>query len=162
MVKFLFSLFKKTSLILVFLFLIFNTLAAQSNDDCLMCHDDPGLTATIQGKKVSLYITGKVLNHSVHKGLKCISCHTDANVTNFPHPVVLKPVNCGSCHKEAETRYEEGAHGQALKLRVLDAPDCKECHGTHDVLSSTDPASDRKSTRLNSSHTDISRMPSSA
>ncbi len=138
--KFLFSPFKKTSLILAGLFLIFSSLAAQSNDDCLMCHGDPGLTTTIHGKKVSLYITGKTLAKSVHKGLKCIACHTDANVSDFPHPV-LKPVQCGRCHKKEKLKYSEGAHGQALKLGSLYAPTCKECHGNHNVFPSSNPAS---------------------
>ncbi len=130
---------KKMLLILAGVFLV-GSLAAQSNDDCLMCHSDPTLTTTLNGKKVSLYVTGKTLARSVHKGLKCIACHTDANVTDFPHPV-LKPVQCGRCHKTELVKYDEGVHGQALKDGSLYAPTCKECHGTHNVFPSSDSAS---------------------
>ncbi|MBE0652018.1 MAG: hypothetical protein IH595_14420 [Bacteroidales bacterium] len=137
--KILFSPVKKMLLILTG-FLLVGSMSAQSNDDCMMCHSDPTLSATINGKNVSLYITGKTLARSVHKGLKCIACHTDANVTDFPHPV-LKPVQCGQCHKTEMVNYDRGVHGQAQKEGALYAPTCKECHGTHNVFPSTDPAS---------------------
>lgn len=116
------------------------TLFAQSNEDCLMCHEDPDLTTVRAGKTVSLTITGKVLHTSVHKDLDCISCHEDADVKEFPHPI-LKPVNCGNCHDDAKTEYDKGVHGQALRAGALYAPDCKECHGNHNILPSTNPAS---------------------
>ena len=107
---------KRTTLILACLFLILNNLSAQPNEDCLMCHEDPGLTTVRHGKTVSLYENGKVLNKSVHKDVTCASCHTDAAVEEFPHPEILKPVNCGSCHKNAKKYFDAGIHGQALKL----------------------------------------------
>lgn len=110
---------------------------AQSNDDCLTCHDDPSLSVEKFGKKVSLYVTLKAMNLSVHKGQKCIGCHEDAAVKDFPHPEGLKPVNCAKCHSDEDKKYIAGVHGQAKLLNSLYAPDCKECHGTHDVLPKT-------------------------
>ncbi len=125
-------------ILIAFIFLNFiqqDFIYSQSNDDCLMCHQDPDLKTMMNGKTVSLYITGKVLKKSVHKNVKCVSCHTDANVEDFPHPV-LKPVQCGICHKTVKVKYNRGVHGQALKLKSLYAPSCKECHGSHNVISS--------------------------
>ena len=113
----------------------------QSNDDCLGCHDDSGLSKLVGGKKVSLYVNGKVFTKSVHKDLDCTACHEDAAVQEFPHADVLKPVNCGNCHDDAQMKFDAGIHGQALKLKALYAPDCSECHGKHDILPNSDPNS---------------------
>jgi predicted CXXCH cytochrome family protein len=114
---------------------------AQSDDDCLMCHEDPTLTATRQGKTVSMFVNKKVLDNSVHEGMECSSCHPDAAVAEFPHPDILQPVNCGDCHDGEMAEYDKGIHGQAKRLNALYAPDCSECHGEHDILPPSDPKS---------------------
>ncbi|MCX6226434.1 MAG: hypothetical protein NTV01_17075 [Bacteroidia bacterium] len=129
--------------ILIFILFIVSHLPifSQSNEDCLMCHDDPGLSIEQNGKKISLYVTAKTLGGSVHKDVTCISCHEDAAVAEFPHPEGLKPVSCAKCHAEPEMQFEAGVHGQAKKLKSLYAPDCKECHGDHSILPGTNPQS---------------------
>jgi predicted CXXCH cytochrome family protein len=129
-------------LFLTFLLLLAaSKLSAQTNDDCLTCHDDPSLTKERSGKKVSLYIKPTVLDHSVHKSVLCASCHTDAAVAEFPHPETLKPVDCGTCHADAKDKYLRGIHGRAFLANEKYAPTCKECHGTHEILKSADPKS---------------------
>ncbi len=129
--------------ILVFLlsFGLSNLASAQSNDDCLMCHGDQSLSVVRQGKIHYLYVNDDILKNSVHKDLECASCHPDAAVEEFPHPENLAPVDCGFCHDDAMSDFNKGIHGQALKLKALYAPNCKECHGSHDVLPSSDPKS---------------------
>ena len=114
---------------------------AQTNDDCFACHDDPGLTSEKPGRKGSLYIPATALDHSVHKNVLCASCHTDAAVADYPHPETLKPVNCGSCHQDAQDKFLRGIHGRAFLANEKYAPSCKECHGTHEILKSSDPKS---------------------
>ncbi len=119
-------------------------IVAQSNEDCMMCHEDPELVAEQNGKTVSVFVDTHILGHSVHKNIKCISCHTDVNTEEYFHADKLKklaPVNCGSCHKTVRIKYDAGVHGQALRLGEPFAPDCKECHGKHDVLSKGNPKS---------------------
>jgi predicted CXXCH cytochrome family protein len=115
--------------------------AAQSDDDCLTCHEDHNLSTIRQGKTYSLYVDKSVVKNSVHKDLECSSCHPDAAVPEFPHPENLAPVDCGMCHDDAKAEYDKGIHGQAMKLKALYAPDCKECHGDHDILSSSNTKS---------------------
>jgi predicted CXXCH cytochrome family protein len=129
-------------------FLVILTLVAfplmtlgQSNDDCLACHDDPALATIRLGKSVSLFVNGNSLSKSVHKDVLCASCHPDAKVEDYPHPENLNPVNCGSCHEKPMQEFDKGIHGQALQLKALYAPDCKECHGTHNILPNADPKS---------------------
>lgn len=118
-----------------------SSLFGQSDDDCLMCHEDPTLTATRQGKTVSVYVDPKILKGSVHEGIECSSCHPDAAVEEFPHPDILPPVDCSFCHDKEYAEFDKGIHGQALRLNALYAPTCVECHGNHDILSRTNPKS---------------------
>jgi predicted CXXCH cytochrome family protein len=126
-----------TSFVILSLLLIANNLYSQSNEDCYGCHSDKTLTKNIKGKNVSLFVNHSIIGNSIHKAVKCISCHKDANVSEFPHSENLKEVDCGSCHKNAQYQFGISIHGQALKFNAPFAPDCKECHGKHDVLSHT-------------------------
>lgn len=128
-------------LIATFIFLIINSATAQSNEDCMMCHEDPELVKEIDGKSFPLFVKLGILDNSPHKGMDCTFCHEDAAVEEFPHPENLGKVNCGNCHDEAEKMFYEGIHGQAFKNNVKYAPDCKECHGTHDILKNANPKS---------------------
>ena len=129
-------------LFMAFLFmLVVSKLSAQTNDDCLTCHDDPSLSKERAGKKVSLYIKPTALEHSVHKNIACGACHVEAAVPEFPHSETLKVVDCGSCHTDAKDKYFRGVHGRAFLANEKYAPTCKECHGTHEILKSADPKS---------------------
>lgn len=111
---------------------------AQSDEDCMMCHEDPELVSERDGEELNWFVPLNVIGNSVHKDVGCIECHDDVNIDELYHADQikrLKPVNCGSCHKEKDMQFLRGIHGQALSLNEPYAPDCKECHGTHDVLS---------------------------
>ncbi len=132
---------RRIYLIILFLGICAAQVFSQANDDCLMCHEDPDLTAIRKGKEVSMHIKPNALEKSVHKDLDCVYCHEDAAVDEFPHPDKLQPVNCGNCHDGAMEQYEKGIHGQALRLKAMYAPDCAECHGKHDIRPGSDPES---------------------
>ncbi len=111
---------------------------AQSDEDCMMCHEDPDLVTEREGKEYNWFVSLEPLHRSVHKEVQCIECHDDVNIDELAHAdqlKKLKPVNCNSCHKETGMMFDRGIHGQALSLNEPYAPDCKECHGTHEVLS---------------------------
>ncbi|MCF6170828.1 MAG: cytochrome b/b6 domain-containing protein [Bacteroidales bacterium] len=124
--------------VIVILFFCFKGLKAQSNEDCMMCHEDPELVSERNGKTALMFVDTNIVARSVHKSVRCIECHNDVNTDEYLHSDQLKklqPVECGSCHKTTEMQFNTGIHGQALKLNEPYAPDCKECHGTHDILS---------------------------
>jgi len=109
-----------------------------------MCHEDPELTSQRDGKTVSFFVNILTLENSVHKSVTCIECHDDVDMDELQHAdqlKKLKPVNCGKCHKDSEMQFFAGIHGQALDLKEPYAPDCKECHGRHDILSKWNPKS---------------------
>ena len=128
---------------LIFSFFSFeiNNIFSQTNDDCLNCHSDATMTKVSNGKTISLFVNKNILSNSVHANVKCVSCHADAAVSDFPHPENLKEVVCGKCHGTEFIQYSAGVHGQASKLNSAYAPTCKDCHGQHDILASSRPAS---------------------
>ncbi len=131
------------SRLILYIFLVFIPVLmhAQSDEDCMMCHEDPELEGMLHGRMVSMFVDTMVFERSVHNGNSCISCHTSAADEGFPHADELKPVNCGECHKQEMTDNSKGIHGQALLMNDPNAPSCKECHGHHDILHYTDPNS---------------------
>lgn len=117
---------------------------SQTNEDCMMCHEDPDLTTLRNGKTINLFIDTNIVARSVHGGVRCAACHIDVVADDFPHAFQekkLMPVNCALCHKETDMQFKAGIHGQALSLNEPFAPTCKECHGTHDMLSKWNPKS---------------------
>ena len=114
---------------------------AQSNAECMACHSDSSLSATKEGKDVSLFVDEGKFSKSIHAGVECVSCHVGFNPADLPHAKELKPVECGACHAEVEAVYAASNHGQALKSAQPGAPKCADCHGAHDIVPSADAAS---------------------
>jgi len=133
---------------------------AQSRDDCLMCHSDEGLSTERDGAEVSLHVDAAVLDNSPHRKLVCVACHTGFNPEEMPHKNNIRPVNCLTCHKGVEMKH--AFHPQLAEAIVSgEDPDvsCKDCHGTHNVLSPKKPESpfNRKniSAGCGECHTDV-------
>ena len=87
----------------------------------------------------------------------CLSCHGNAHeivpVKHIDSPVfkLNLPETCAKCHSDpkliaayrlnAHTAdfYKDSIHGQALiKMRLIVAPSCDDCHGVHDIKRSVD------------------------
>lgn len=132
------------TLLLLFSIVLWGFLPAQTDEECLMCHEDPELYMVKNGKNVSLFATRDALINSVHSNVECASCHIEQDAANFPHSEGVNKmpvVNCGNCHKAAEMQYLQGIHGQAFSRNEPYAPTCKECHGTHKILDPANPQS---------------------
>ena len=112
--------------------------AQTPNADCMMCHSDTELTGVQGGRTISMYISPNELRGTVHQNVRCAQCHTDAG-EEIPHAETLRKVNCGSCHSKAQRNYNNGSHGIANRKGNIHAPDCKECHGTHKIISAQNP-----------------------
>jgi cytochrome b subunit of formate dehydrogenase len=105
-----------------------------------MCHGDKGLTKTDEsGKEVPLYVDQSLFESSVHGSFKCVDCHQ--GVKSEMHEETPKPVDCGICHQDIVEVYSKSFHGEKYLEGVKDAPWCEDCHGTHDIKSSSDPQS---------------------
>jgi len=114
---------------------------AQENIDCLACHGDKGATGTRKGRTISVYVDEKKFSGSVHSSMQCIACHADLADKEFPHEEDLAPVDCGSCHTEEQELHAKSLHGKAISRGDPLAPECKDCHGSHEVFGKKDPRS---------------------
>ena len=131
----------KIFLISLFLFVYSPSFFPQSNDDCLMCHEDPDLKTKIGNKTVLLFVNQKSFSSSIHGNLECIDCHTEINFEEIPHREVYTKVECGTCHGDVQELYIECLHGKAKANGDDLAPLCQDCHGNHNIL----PVKDRNS-----------------
>ena len=111
---------------------------APTNDDCLACHDDATATAG-DGRSVS--VSGKTFADSVHGPLSCTDCHADLVHAELPHPEKLAKVDCAACHADPVAEYAKSVHSEARRAGNAVAATCVDCHGKHDIRSSTDKAS---------------------
>ena len=112
------------------------------DSDCLDCHADKTLSKTnTAGKEVSLFVDRARLAASVHKTNTCASCHADLTSKHPDDNRPAQPVNCARCHERQTESYGASVHGLALKAGRADSATCQDCHGSHDILPPTSPAS---------------------
>jgi cytochrome b subunit of formate dehydrogenase len=117
---------------------------AQKAEECLACHGDKTLTMQKGGRTISLFVDKSRLKQSMHASVDCGDCHQGINPSEVPHAKVIPSVDCQPCHDIAG--FEKSVHGKpqgpaAKGQKPEVAATCKECHGTHDVLSPKDPKS---------------------
>lgn len=109
----------------------------KGGNPCATCHDD----------------ALKALNASAHRDPKggddlrapCWACHGAHDVRPAKDPLsTLNPPHvakrCLACHEKQE--YLAGVHGWGVEMAGLDvAATCVSCHGSHNILPPTNPAS---------------------
>jgi hypothetical protein len=106
---------------------------------CLECHGKKDLVAS-DGRP--LYVAVEEVRQSRHAQTACSQCHSGVNVSlKRPCETITQKVDCESCHAEVGLQYEASIHGQLLTRNDPNAPNCKECHGRHDVLGRLNPNS---------------------
>ncbi len=98
-----------------------------TSEDCVMCHEESSHGTDF----------GEDLSHSIHRDFECLDCHIDKDMT--PHDetsdFVVGCEGCRMCHEDAGEQYQ--AHGRAAIGSCEDMPQCKDCHGDHDILPSS-------------------------
>ena len=108
---------------------------------CQDCHADEfkAIAGSIHGRRAK-----------GDKAIKdCMGCHDSLHkVRKEGDPAsTLSAVNqiktCGGCHEEMMAHYERSEHARALLKSGLvgSSPSCSSCHGKHDILPGTEPAS---------------------
>jgi cytochrome b subunit of formate dehydrogenase len=81
--------------------------------------------------------------HTKRKLPTCADCHTShsinrADLQNFRLTIMTQ---CGKCHEDLAKSYFDTYHGKVSKLGYLKTAKCYDCHGAHDILPVSDPAS---------------------
>ena len=117
----------------------------QEEDPCLMCHSMAAMFEAT-GEPEKYVVTPEDLEESVHGpyGLSCSSCHQNME---FPHPENPR-ATCSPCHSQLEEDFAESLHGYALARGNERAPTCATCHGSHNILPSSDPRAATHKVRL--------------
>ena len=73
----------------------------------------------------------------------CTGCHASHGMltpaaSDFPQQMTER---CSRCHEEYAESFADSYHGQATELGSGEVATCYHCHGSHDVLSSSDGGS---------------------
>ena len=121
-----------------------------SLEKCTLCHGKPEFRKIlVDGQIRDLFATEDSLKGSVHEKKACVDCHFD--VSEIPHRQRPKRVVCTHCHykgnaegapqSDAYLEYFGSVHGEAIAKGNTKAPLCQDCHGSHDIRKTKDPAS---------------------
>ena len=92
-------------------------------------------------------IHGQLLAKGDKRGPVCTDCHTSHEVETPQngHFKMASDQRCGKCHQDRLTHYRDTYHGKAMALGkpnvASDVAACYDCHGHHDVLPPSNPAS---------------------
>ncbi len=120
---------------------------------CSECHSDiyKAVLGSVHGKNI--------VEKKQKDGAFCLDCHGSAHYI-MPTKSKESMVNrwnvvetCGKCHYNDEMMkkyglgsyiietYKENFHGRKYRLGHPDAPECVDCHGSHNIKKWDDPAS---------------------
>ncbi|HTJ00793.1 MAG TPA: hypothetical protein VL527_18065 [Dongiaceae bacterium] len=117
---------------------------------CVTCHPE-------QSKQYAASIHGMSHAMGASGAANCWDCHgkhdmLPASNANSPVFKLNLPQTCARCHSnskltkeyemkrpEAAAQYKDSIHGRALlKMGLIVAPSCNDCHGVHDIKRSVD------------------------
>ncbi len=119
--------------------------------NCGDCHSD-------EAKAYAGSVHGMGLKKGMADAATCLSCHGPAHEilpSSDPASKVAKknlPDTCGACHSNPDfmakhkipfakpvEAYRNSVHGKAVAAGNSAAASCSDCHGSHGILSATDP-----------------------
>ena len=121
-----------------------------SNDECLACHGDEGMSVTLESDEILLLsINAGKFTNSVHnlEEVACTDCHTD--ISAFPHPERTAQSlrefslelysSCEECHQEEYDKTLDSVHERSLAGGDTNAAICTDCHNPHTQARMTHP-----------------------
>jgi hypothetical protein len=132
----------------------------EGNQACLNCHSRPGHMVR-DGRTISIQVDPATYDSSVHGIISCVRCHIEIGPEHAADP--NRPLGlptgrearvqisrqCVKCHAGVyERSYNESFHGIAVRHGDDRAATCVDCHGSHGVLPSRNPASSVHPDRL--------------
>ena len=88
-------------------------------------------------------VHGQLMESGDEEGAVCSSCHR-AHAILEPGEAAFKLFSdnrCGECHESRLEHYRETFHGKAMALGGPGVAACYDCHGYHDILPISNPAS---------------------
>ncbi|MBN2009984.1 cytochrome c3 family protein [candidate division KSB1 bacterium] len=113
-----------------------------SDDYCMKCHSRKDLIRTKNGQVDSLYVDTEHIATSAHgNNIQCVKCHVNVSHRNNPVCKDSGPVDCSICHAQPTIDHQASIHGQLSAKGDKNAPDCRDCHGTHHIQLKSDVTS---------------------
>ncbi|HWR73389.1 MAG TPA: hypothetical protein VN604_09475, partial [Nitrospirota bacterium] len=114
----------------------------QEKKRCLKCHGEHGSVKKFpDGDFVSTYVDAHALDMSVHRSLRCTSCHKE--FTNQRHPDrafrnklqfrIKESHGCRDCHAEGTIKSRAIHEALFKKEEAGEAVVCTTCHSAHAV-----------------------------
>jgi cytochrome b subunit of formate dehydrogenase len=81
--------------------------------------------------------------HSDEEHPTCEDCHASHTISRIDQPGfrLMTMEQCGRCHAEQAETFFDTFHGKVSHLGAEGAAKCYDCHGIHDILPPTEPAS---------------------
>ena len=108
--------------------------------DCLTCHEKREIKSSKDGH--SLFVNYSEVKNSRHAKIACSQCHSGVKPSHIrPCDDLTTLVDCSSCHTAIQEDYQKSVHGILSAKNDPNAPTCKECHSTHNVLGRLDSKS---------------------
>jgi len=119
---------------------------------CLACHlDNPDVRARVapSAKFIAAYehsVHGAALLQGNGAAANCVDCHgshaiqRERETTSTVNRANI-PATCAKCHGSIEKEYAESIHGKTALKGNREAPVCTNCHGEHNILAPSNPAS---------------------
>jgi hypothetical protein len=109
---------------------------AKVPDMCGACHK-PEREAFVKG------MHGKLRQDGVLAAPGCTDCHSAHGIQQHDAPKFQIDVikECGTCHTDYLSTYRDTFHGQVTELGYARMATCASCHGAHDILPASNPAS---------------------
>jgi cytochrome b subunit of formate dehydrogenase len=99
-------------------------------------------------------VHGQILAQGDQRGPVCTDCHSahEVETPQNGHFKMMSDQRCGKCHRDRLEHYRDTYHGKAMALGkpnvASDVAACYDCHGHHDVLPASNPASRLSETNI--------------
>jgi len=99
-------------------------------------------------------VHGQILATGDQRAPVCTDCHSahEVETPRNGHFKMMSDQRCGTCHQDRLTHYRDTYHGKAMALGkpnvASEVAACYDCHGHHDVLPPSNPASRLSQTNI--------------
>ncbi|MEO8256480.1 MAG: cytochrome c3 family protein [Acidobacteriota bacterium] len=109
---------------------------AQVPVTCGVCHD--GIR-----RRYEMSAHAVALKQADPRAPVCSDCHTAHAIrrTDTDASRLGATAECGACHQSVAEAFTRTFHGKVTQLGSAGAAACANCHGAHDILPASDPAS---------------------
>ena len=109
---------------------------ARVPETCGSCHD--AIRAQFTGGQ-----HGKLRQQGMTGAPGCNDCHSAHDIQRHDLPrFQLEAIKqCGNCHQDFIATYRDTFHGKVTNLGYTQVATCAACHGAHEMLPASDPAS---------------------